>query len=184
MNDGGPVGAALRRVRLELSELAALGKVDDLLQRALDLAEPLTGSKIGFFHFVDDDQESLSLQAWSTNTLRRMCTAEGKGRHYPVTQAGLWADCFRARKPVIHNHYAALRYRRGLPPGHAAILRELTVPVFRGDKIVAIAGVGNKIEPYSDADVLIFQEVADLAMEFVAGMAPGRKSGPDDAPRG
>ena len=162
--------AALQRARTELAELASQGPLDCVLQRALDIGEELTGSKIGFFHFVDDDQESLTLQTWSTNTLRRICTAGGKGRHYPVTQAGVWVDCFRARKPVVHNDYAALRYRKGLPPGHAAVIRELTVPIIRDGKVVAIAGVGNKVGPYGDEDVQVFQELASLVMDLVAVM--------------
>jgi GAF domain-containing protein len=168
MQDRDVIGTALQRARLELSGLAERGYVDDVLQRALDIAEELTGSKIGFFHFVDDDQESLTLQVWSTNTLRRMCSADAKGKHYPVTQAGVWVDCFRARRPVVHNDYAAIPYRKGLPAGHAAVLRELTVPVLRDGKVTAIAGVGNKAAVYTDEDVQVFQRLSELAMEIVA----------------
>jgi len=181
MKDGGKIDAALQRSRRELSELAALGDLDDLLQRALDIAESMTGSKIGFFHFVDDDQESLTLQTWSANTLRKMCTAEGKGRHYPITQAGIWVDCFRARKPVVHNNYAALQYRKGLPPGHAPVLRELTVPVIRGDKVIAIAGVGNKAGAYTGTDVLAFQGLAQMVMELVFDMRARRSAAEGEA---
>ena len=170
MKDSGKIDAALQRSRRELSELAERGDTDALLQRALDIAEHLTGSKIGFFHFVDDNQESLTLQTWSANTLRKMCTAEGKGKHYPITQAGVWVDCFRARKPVVHNAYAALQYRKGLPPGHAPVLRELTVPVIRGEKVVAIAGVGNKAGLYTSTDVRAFQALAQMVMDIVFDM--------------
>ena len=87
--------------------------------------------RVGFFHFVDDDQGALRLQAWSTNTVTRMCTAEGAGSHYPVDQAGVWADCVRTARPVVHNDYASLATRKELPPGHARVARELTVPVMR-----------------------------------------------------
>jgi GAF domain-containing protein len=170
--------AVLQHALIELAGLAGQGHLDDVLRRALDIGEDLTGSKIGFFHFVDDDQESLTLQTWSTNTLRRMCTAEGKGKHYPVTQAGVWVDCFRARKPVVHNDYAALRYRKGLPPGHAAVIRELTVPIIRDGKVVAIAGVGNKVGPYDEHDVQAFQELSSLVMELVAGMRAKASASP------
>jgi len=179
MTKSGKTDAVLQRGRRELSELAARGDLDALLQGALDIAEELTGSKIGFFHFVDDNQESLTLQTWSTNTLRRMCTAEGKGKHYPVTQAGIWVDCFRARKPVVHNNYAALQYRKGLPPGHAPILREITVPVIRGGKVVAIAGVGNKASVYTRTDEQVFQGLAQVVMDLVFEMRakPGAATG-------
>jgi hypothetical protein len=80
----------------------------ELLQFYLDEIESLTGSAIGFFHFLNADQKTLWLQAWSTNTLQHMCKAEGKGLHYGIEQAGIWADAVRKRQPVIHNDYAAL----------------------------------------------------------------------------
>jgi hypothetical protein len=105
--------------------------------------EALTGSNIGFFHFVDADERGLELQAWSTNTTARMCTAEGAGQHYAVDRAGVWADAVRARRPVIHNDYPALPHRKGMPRGHAAITREISVPVIRvelpGAKVTAPA---------------------------------------------
>jgi len=157
----------LLRTRLELSELAERGTVDDLLQYALDAAELQTGSNIGFFHFVDEDQATLTLQAWSTNTLRGMCTIEGKGRHYPISQAGVWVDCVASRGPVIHNDYAGLPHKKGMPAGHAAVVRELMVPILRGDKIVSIIGVGNKTRDYDQEDIQVVREIASFAMDSV-----------------
>ena len=158
---------SLLRTRLELSEIAGRGTVDDLLRHALDAAELHTGSSIGFFHFVDDDQETLTLQAWSTNTLNGMCSAAGKGKHYPISKAGVWVDCVPAGKPVIHNDYASLAHRKGTPEGHAPVTREVVVPVLRDGKIVAIAGVGNKTSDYAQEDVEVLQEIASLTLEIV-----------------
>jgi hypothetical protein len=97
--------------------LAPASTLKELLTATLDLAEGLTGSSIGFFHFVDEDQTTLSLQAWSTNTVARRCTAEGAGSHYPVAQAGVWADCVRTGKVVVHNDYPSPRTGRGCRPG-------------------------------------------------------------------
>jgi hypothetical protein len=55
---------ALLQTRLRLSELAQQASTEDLMQAALDEAELHTGSSIGFFHFVQKDQENLTLQAW------------------------------------------------------------------------------------------------------------------------
>jgi len=133
--------------RLSLLERAPTSTLKELLTATLDLAEELTGSSIGFFHFVDEDQTTLSLQAWSTNTVARMCTAEGAGSHYPVAQAGVWADCVRTGKVVVHNDYPSLPDRKGMPAGHAAVTRELTVPVMRAGRVCAVLGVGNKPSP-------------------------------------
>ena len=153
--------------RLELSEIASRGTVDDLLRRALDTAELHTGSNIGFFHFVDDDQETLTLQSWSTNTLK-MCSAAGTGKHYPISQGGVWSACIPVRKPVVHNDYASLAHREGLPGGHPAVMRLVVVPILRDGKIAAIAGVGNKTSDYEQEDVDVLLEIASLTMEIVA----------------
>ena len=41
------------------------------------------------------------------------------GEHYSVDEAGVWVDCVRERRPVIHNDYAALAHKKGMPEGHA-----------------------------------------------------------------
>jgi len=96
-----------------------------------------------------------------------MCTAVAKGNHYPVAEAGVWADCVRERRPVIHNDYASLTQRRGMPEGHAAVVRELVVPVFRGPRIVAIIGVGNKPDDYTETDELTASLLGDFSWEIV-----------------
>jgi len=115
---------------------------------------------------VDADQVNLSLQNWSTRTKAEYCKAQGKGSHYPVSSAGIWADCLRERMPVVHNDYMSLEPRKGLPEGHAALVRELTVPVIRGGLVVAIVGVGNKPTEYDSADVEAVERLADLTWDI------------------
>jgi len=153
--------------RLGLIEYAASHPLDELLTRTVDEAAELAKSSIGFFHFVDPDQRSLSLQEWSTRTVEEFCSAEGRGMHYDLDQAGVWADCVRTREPVIHNDYESLASRRGLPDGHAHIVRELVVPVVREDKVVGILGVGNKPVDYTQDDVEIVSYLADVTWQIV-----------------
>jgi len=153
--------------RLRLSELSVTHSADELLRAFMDEAEKITGSEIGFFHFLDEDQVTLELQTWSTNTLEKMCTAQGKGMHYSVGEAGVWVDCVRQRRPVIHNDYASLPHKKGMPEGHAPVVRELVAPVFQGEKIKAIFGVGNKNTDYLESDVKTVLILADLAFDIV-----------------
>ncbi len=152
--------------RLRLLQFAATHSLDELLEATLNEAEGLTGSVIGFYHFLGADEKTLSLQNWSTRTKAEFCTAEGKGRHYDISVAGVWVDCIRERRPIIHNDYSSLPHRKGYPPGHAAVVRELVVPVFRGDRIVAVLGVGNKPQDYSSGDVVTLCLMADLAWDI------------------
>jgi len=151
--------------RLFLREVALRHSLEELLRKTLDEAERLTGSRIGFFHFVAEDQTTLLPQVWSTNTLQGICTSVPEG-HYPIDQAGVWVDCIRQRRAVIHNDYASLPHRKGLPEGHAPVLRELVVPVMRGERIVAVLGVGNKPRDYGSEDVGTISLLADLAWDI------------------
>lgn len=158
---------AVMGARLRLSEFARGHSLEEVLTKTLDEAEALTGSVIGFFHFVDANQEDLSLQTWSTNTLRHMCKAEGKGAHYAVQHAGVWADALRTRQPVVHNDYARLEHRRGLPAGHAPVQRELVVPILRNGLVVGLLGVGNAPRPYHAKDVEYVSQLVNLAWDIV-----------------
>lgn len=153
----------LLREQLRLVQYAGSHTMAELLEETLNASESLTGSLIGFYHFVDDDERGLTLQQWSTRTKRDFCTAKGIGMHYPVSDAGVWVDCVAARAPVIHNDYASLAHKKGMPEGHVAVVRELVVPVLRDGRIVAILGVGNKAADYDDADVDIIARLAELA---------------------
>lgn len=160
-------GEEIIRLRLELLEYAAAHSIEELMQKALDELGELTGSPIGFYHFVDENKKTLSLQAWSTRTLIEYCKADGQGMHYPVEEAGVWADCIYQKKPVIHNDYTALPNRKGLPEGHSDLVRELVVPTIRDSRVVAVLGVGNKLSDYNDQDTELVNYIADLVWSIV-----------------
>ncbi len=158
----------LLETRVRLSEFSTAHTLDELIQETLDEAERLTGSSIGFWHFVDADQNTLTLQTWSKNTVAAACTTEGKGRHAPVDAAGVWVDCVRERRPVIHNDYPALAHRKGMPAGHAPVAREAIIPLIRDDRIMAVFGVGNKPSDYDQQDVAALVALGDLCWEVIS----------------
>ncbi len=156
----------IMQARLRLLEFANSHSLDELLTATLDEIEALTESSIGFYHFLESDQKTLTLQNWSTNTLAKMCTAAGKGNHYNIAQAGVWVDCIHERRPVIHNDYTSLPHRKGMPEGHAPVNREVVVPIFRGKLIKAIIGVGNKLSNYDERDIAIVSQLGDLSWDI------------------
>ncbi|WP_156955728.1 GAF domain-containing protein [Solidesulfovibrio alcoholivorans] len=123
---------------------------NEIIQTVVDIATELTNSEGGYLHLINENSQTLKLTAWSSEVLRT-CTAV-KDDHYPVSHAGLWLESFRQQKPVIHNDFPNEERKKGYPPGHFVINRHLSVPIFDGDRIVAVAGVGNKKEPYNDND--------------------------------
>jgi PAS domain S-box-containing protein len=157
---------AVMKMRYDLMAYAGTHSLEALLQKTLDEIGALTNSPIGFYHFVEPDQKTLSLQAWSTRTEKEFCTAKGKGMHYGIDKAGVWVDCVHERRPVIHNDYLSLPHRKGLPEGHAAVIRELVVPIMREDHVVAILGIGNKPTDYTEKEVELVSFIADVAWEI------------------
>lgn len=157
-----------RQAQLFLLENTHRWTMPQLLQHTLDKVGELTGSPIGFYHFVDEAKGLLSLQMWSSATLNRHCRLGGEsGVVYPIEKGGVWLDCLRRRAAVIHNDYASLPHKRGMPEGHVEIVRELVTPIVRGNAVVAILGVGNKARNYSEEDAALAQHFADLAWDLV-----------------
>lgn len=150
-----------------LIEFATTHNLDMFLRQALDVVSQFVDSSIGFYHFVEPDQKTLSLQQWSTMTGKEFCKAEGANSHYSIDKAGVWVDCIYAGAPVIHNDYESLKHKKGMPEGHAKVIRELVVPVLRKNKVVAVLGVGNKPVDYTDKDAEIVSYFADVTWEIV-----------------
>ena len=136
------------------------------MQRGQELAEELTGSQIAFIHFVNDDQETIELVTWSRRTLESYCKA-GFDKHYPVSEAGIWADALRQRKAVVINDYATAIDKHGLPEGHAHLERLISVPVMEGGLVRMMTGVGNKNTPYTEMDVETVQLISNEIWRIV-----------------
>jgi PAS domain S-box-containing protein len=125
----------------------------DITTFAMDEGVQLTKSKFGYVAFVDEDESLLTMHSWSKDAMAE-CAATTKPLEYRLETTGLWGEAVRQRTPVITNDYAAPNpYKRGYPEGHVTIHRHMNVPVFDGDRIVAVAGVGNKEEEYTASDV-------------------------------
>jgi len=139
-----------------LEALLKLNQMDDaslqeITDFALEAGVKLTNSRLGYLAFVDQEEKTLAMHSWSKEAMVE-CQAH-KQIIYAVDQTGLWGEAVRQRQPMITNNYIASPYRRGLPKGHVKIRRHLNIPVFDRGRIVAVAGVGNKEEPYDESDI-------------------------------
>lgn len=150
---------------LDLSQQASTMQERDIIQLALEEVERLTNSKIGYLHFVNADQNSIQLYTWSQNTLTQ-CSA-ARVAHYPLNLAGVWADCARWKRPVVHNDYQNHPNKRGYPPGHSHLIRHASVPVVEDGVVHLILGVGNKPQEYDEADVRQLVLTADHLWRIV-----------------
>ncbi len=145
---------------LQLPGLSEQREESDFIEDVLELAEDLTGSQVAFVHFVHEDQEVIELGAWSRRTVQQHCQVVHES-HYPISQAGIWADALREARPVVFNDYSAYPARRGMPEGHTPLVRFISVPVIEASRVVLLFGVGNKGDPYGDLDVETVQLIAN-----------------------
>ncbi len=123
----------------------------ELTSQVLEECVKLTKSDVGYLHFYDEEKKDITLNYWSKNVFPNCGVSQNQ--HYSLDRAGNWADCVRERQPVIHNDFANSPNQKGLPKGHFPLNRHMSVPIFEGEKIVLILGVGNKKEPYDETDV-------------------------------
>jgi signal transduction histidine kinase/ActR/RegA family two-component response regulator len=150
---------------LTLGQSATILRERELLQLGLEEAQRLTQSEVAYLHYINDDQETIELVTWSADTLKH-CTA-AHDSHYPVAQAGIWADTVRLKQPVIHNDYQHMEGRRGYPEGHFPLARHVGIPVLEGTQVRMVMGVGNKPVPYDNADILQVQLIGDNLWKMV-----------------
>ena len=158
----------LRKAQLDIAIQSNELDEERLLQLVLSWCEEITGSTVSFFHFVNDDQETIELVTWSERTLHDYCHVEELNRHYPISQAGIWAEASRTKQPVVVNDYAQAANKRGLPDGHASLQRFISMPLLEGDMVRVLLGVGNKAYAYADDDVQDLTILTDQIWRIVA----------------
>lgn len=141
----------------------------ELINYVMETVIESTDSHIGFFHFVNDDQESLELTTWSKETLLH-CTA-AQDNHYPISSAGIWVEAFYQRKSVVYNDYKMATGKKGVPEGHFPLIRFISTPIIKDDKVKSIVGIGNKSSEYSNEDV----KTLELYMNLLWDLLENRK---------
>lgn len=135
----------------------------ELLDFSLEAIKKITQSKFGLIGFLNEADTTLTIASWSKTVLEE-CEADDKSVVFSTPEGGLWAEPIKQRKPIIIDDYSAsFPYKKGLPEGHLKITSWLGVPIFEKEKIVALAAVANKKEPYTQLDVLsITRMISDL----------------------
>lgn len=153
------------QARLHLMHYAATNSLNDLLVEIVNEVERLTESSLGFFHFLNADESYVDLRSWSSRTTSESCKIKAPTASYPLSGAGLWADCVRQKKTVIHNDFESIHRTKKFPKGHPPVYRELTTPVIRENWVVAVLGVGNKVADYTEEDARIVELLVDFAWD-------------------
>ncbi|BDZ69212.1 PAS domain S-box protein [Methanobacterium ferruginis] len=141
--------------------------VKEFLDYALDEAIKLTESKLGYIAYYYEDKELFILNTWSRDVMKD-CSITPLPTVFKLEETGIWTEPVRQRKPIILNDFQAPNpLKRGYPEGHSTIYKYMTIPVFSGDKIVAVVAVANKDTDYTETDVLQLQLLMDGVWKVV-----------------
>jgi signal transduction histidine kinase len=134
---------------------------DQLFDYMLDALIRSMQSRFSFIGTINKGETVMTIYAWSKDTMKE-CAIPASPRLFPISEAGLWGDCVRQRKPIIVNSYGNSPYKKGTPAGHVPIERFMAVPVFDGGKIVAVAAVANKTCDYLDTDAAALENLTNM----------------------
>jgi PAS domain S-box-containing protein len=127
--------------------------IQELLDFALKEAIELTESKIGYIYFYNEATRQFTLNTWSKDVMKE-CAVLNPQTIYDLDKTGCWGEAVRQRKPIVINNYKAENpLKKGIPQGHVALKKFLTIPVILEGRIVAVAGVANKESDYNNADI-------------------------------
>ncbi len=141
--------AALRLNEQRLEALVKLNQMTEasppqLTAFALEEGVRLTRSTAGYLAFVNEAGEVTALHRWPH-----------PGGEPGPADTGLWSAVIAQRQPVIVNEESPARATDAPPyPSSAAqMLRHMNIPLFDGERVVAVAGAGGKAIVYDESDV-------------------------------
>jgi PAS domain S-box-containing protein len=135
-----------------VSSLSGVG-LKGISDHILESLTRMTRSEHGFYGFVDEAAQSMTLHSWSENAMQD-CFVQDRPMCFSFAAAGMWGEAVRNRVPLIINDYASDHpSKKGLPRGHVPLSRLLVVPFFSHGKITAVAAVANREADYGQDDV-------------------------------
>ena len=154
---------------LELSQMAEKS-IDTLTDFALEEATRLTQSEFGCLAFLNEDESDLTMHSWPKQAMEKGKT-DDENLACNLKDTGLWDQAASSKKVLVINdfeNFDTLPIKK-FSHGHARISRIMTAPVFKGEKIVALIGVGNKKEDYNDSDIRQLQLMMDGMWKILQG---------------
>jgi len=151
---------------LKISQFSA-ENIQELLDFALEEAITLTGSKIGYIDFYDEDKQEFTLNSWSSGVMKE-CAITDPCAVRQLEKTGLWGEAVRQRSPIVINDFKEENpLKKGYPEGHLALHSFMTIPVFSNHRIVAVVGAANKSSDYNYSDVRQLTLLMDSVWKIV-----------------
>ena len=161
-----------RRLRalLRISEVE-FQSVPELLTRTIEEVVGLSDSAFGYIYAYDRLSGTFTLHSW-TRDAGESNEIEDPEWTYQIARSGIWAQVSSQRQPIVLNELPAPPPDPDNPPAPvdpdqpAPVARFMTIPVFSRDEVVAVVGVANKVEPYTEADVTQLMQIMDVVWKI------------------
>jgi PAS domain S-box-containing protein len=126
---------------------------EDFLFRALKYALEFTRSQHGYLFLYNEEKQELRLHCIADQTASTCQVQQPQTLHHLNQNRSLGRGCAH-RQPVMVQDYASAPKKKGIPQGHVPLHNFLSIPIFDQDRIVAVLGVANKPEDYSESDLM------------------------------
>lgn len=160
---------ALHATRLEI--LLGLHKMADapegaILDFVLAATLKVVESQFSWIGLTEESGDIATMYAWpddeeSGGATSRLPTG------LSLSEAGPWGEAIRGRRPLVINDCdAAAIGKTDVPMGLDPIRRLLCVPVFDGERVIAVVAAANKEEPYDEEDVGALTSLMDKMWEI------------------
>jgi diguanylate cyclase (GGDEF)-like protein len=156
-----------RRLRslLRISEVNC-ASVPELLTATLAEVVALSESAFGYIYAYDEATRAYTLHSWSRESDEASQIVDPKWTD-ELAQSGIWDEVANGRNPIVVNDLeppegAADSHGDGVVPP----TRFMTIPVISRDRIVAVVGVADKAEPYTETDVSQLTQIMEVVWKI------------------
>jgi len=137
---------------LELNEQTHTS-IQAIIEFAFQQMIRLTKSHFGYLAFADQNGITYSVDSSSEQSLGKYIT-HNIANGFTIETMGLWGDAVLHKKAIISNDYKASNpMQKGLSPEYINLTRYMNIPIFYEEKVVVVAGMGNKKTDYDQSDL-------------------------------
>ena len=123
----------------------------DLLQDFVDMVVRNTNSNVGFLHFYDEARDELDLKIWSGAALAQEPVTHNTNYH--ASPSEIWTKSISKRAPDLDNESNKTCLVSKTKIIDFEVKNYISFPIFSDNKIVAVLGVGNRLDPYVPEDL-------------------------------
>ncbi|MCG8487851.1 MAG: PAS domain S-box protein [Chromatiales bacterium] len=156
----------LMSARVNLHDYAQNHTTSELLKFAIGEACEKTDSEIGYYHFIDPERNSVTMQVW-VSELDSVAGVVGSEQQADRQDDEIWAVACRLKKPIIQNENNSIDMIKRTTQGIVEIKSELCVPVLSDGRVVAVMGVGNrKVGGYGEVELQKVEQIAELTWDL------------------